>query len=96
MPQQNESHGPAAQDRVTTSPSAGSGFEIAIRRNGRVVEITFQATDDYAGMQLYDMLVRSVEDGCLRLELKTRRSARRLLHHRSFLKDTARPCLSWA
>lgn len=71
MPQQDGSQGPHAVGQAATSPTAGSGFGVAIRRNGRLVEITLQAADDYAGIQLFEMLIRSVEDGCLRLEIKT-------------------------
>lgn len=71
MSQQDESQRPTAEGQAVVAPATESGFGVAIRRNGRLVEITLLAANDYAGMQLYDMLVRSIQDGCLRLGLKT-------------------------
>ncbi len=55
---------------VNEVPAAkASGYKIAIRRNGPVVDITLTAGDDYSGMELYDSLVQSAKNGCLRLEI---------------------------
>ncbi len=66
-----ERNGPA---RPTQAPSpappvAANGYRIALRRNGPAVEITLTASNDYAGMELYDTLLQSVKSGHLRFEI---------------------------
>lgn len=66
-----EPNGPA---RPTPAPSpapqaAANGYRIALRRNGPAVEITLTASNDYAGMELYDTLLQSVKSGHLRFEI---------------------------
>ncbi len=51
------------------APAAIGGFEVSVRRTGRVVEIALASSSDYAAIELYDTLVRSVQRGSLRLEL---------------------------
>ncbi len=51
------------------APAAAGGCEVSVRRTGRVVEITLTSSNDYAAIELYDSLVRSVRKGSLRLEL---------------------------
>ena len=68
--------------RPTQAPSAASqaasqsaaGYRVALRRNGPTVEITLTASDDYAGMALYDSLLQSVQSGHLRFEITLPRS----------------------
>ena len=47
-----------------------AGYKVAIRRTGPSVEITLTANNEYAGMELYDSLIQSINKGTLRLELK--------------------------
>ena len=63
-PSQNPGAGPQA---------AAGGYKIAIRRTGPAVEITLTSFSEYASIELYDNLVRSLERGSLRLELKPSR-----------------------
>jgi hypothetical protein len=51
------------------APTAIGGCEVSVRRTGRVVEIALASSSDYATIELYDTLVRSVQKGSLRLEL---------------------------
>jgi hypothetical protein len=51
------------------APTAIGGCEVSVRRTGRVVEIALAFSSDYATIELYDTLVRSVQKGSLRLEL---------------------------
>lgn len=50
--------------------AAAGGYTVGIRRTGAEVTITLTAASEYASMELYDNLVRSVESGSLHLELK--------------------------
>ena len=54
--------------------AAVGGYGVAVRRNGKAVEITLTANDEYAGIELYDSLVQSISNGRLRLELSFSRS----------------------
>lgn len=55
-------------------PQAGAGgCKVAIRRTGQSVEITLTSSSEYASIELYDSLVRSVDRGSLRLELNLSR-----------------------
>ena len=58
----------------SASRATAGGYTIGIRRTGAAVTITLTAGSEYAGMELYDSLVRSAESGCLRLEMKLPRS----------------------
>lgn len=63
-----------APARPTQAPSAApqaavNGYRIALRRTGPSVEITLTAANDYAGMELYDSLLQSVQSGHLRFEI---------------------------
>lgn len=69
--QAGESTGPA-QPTQTSSPVtqvAANGYSIALRRNGPSVEITLTAGNDYASMELFDSLIRSIKSGHLRFEI---------------------------
>lgn len=58
----------------SAAPSAAvGGYAIGIRRTGAAVTITLTSSSEYAGIELYDSLVQSVERGLLRLELKVPR-----------------------
>ena len=56
------------------APRTAAGYRIGLRRNGPTVEITLTASNDYAGMELYDTLLQSVKSGHLRFELALSRS----------------------
>lgn len=76
MAQQDGEEGRRAepvQARDIASPTAAYGYKIAIRRNGTSVEITLTSANDYASMQLYDSLIQSAKNGCLRLEVSLAR-----------------------
>ena len=64
--------GQAAQE--VTELSSG-GYRVNLRRDGRSVEITLTASDDYDSMELFDSLLQSVRKGCLRLEVKLNRGS---------------------
>ncbi len=72
----SERDGPAqpAQASSTAPQAAANGYRIALRRNGASVEITLTASNDYAGMELYDSLLKSVKSGHLRFEIALARS----------------------
>ncbi len=53
----------------TASQAAANGYRIALRRVGRSVEITLTAGNDYASMELYDSLLKSMKSGHLRFEI---------------------------
>lgn len=52
------------------SHAVADGYKVAIRRIGCAVEITLTSSDEYAGIELYDMLMQSLQNGSLRLEVK--------------------------
>ncbi len=58
----------------TAPQAAANGYRVALRRNGPSVEITLTASNDYAGMELYDSLLQSVKSGHLRFEITLPRS----------------------
>ncbi len=58
----------------SAAPQVAAGYRIALRRNGPSVEITLTASNDYAGMELYDSLLQSVKSGHLRFEIALARS----------------------
>lgn len=62
-----------AQAPDIASPTAANSYKVAVRRNGTSVEITLTSADDYASMQLYDSLIQSARNGCLRLEVSLAR-----------------------
>ena len=66
-----ERNGPARPTQAAgTAPQAtANGYRVALRRVGPSVEITLTASNDYAGMELYDSLMRSVKSGHLRFEI---------------------------
>ncbi len=70
-----ENNGPAqptqASEVATQVPA--NGYSIALRRNGPSVEITLTASNDYASMELYDSLIRSIKSGHLRFEIDVAR-----------------------
>ena len=72
----SERDGPGrpAQAASTAPQVAANGYRIALRRNGPSVEITLTASNDYAGMELYDSLLQSVKSGHLRFEVALARS----------------------
>ena len=51
--------------------SKKAGFSVGVNRTGRVVNLTLTASNDYVGIELYEHLVRSVQQGCLRFDLST-------------------------
>ena len=57
------------QTSSTAPQAAANGYRIALRRSGSSVEITLTASNDYAGMELYDSLLQSVKSGRLRFEI---------------------------
>ena len=62
--------GPEPSQASKTIPQAvAGGYQVAIRRIGQAVEITLTSSNEYAGIELYDSLVRSLSKGSLRLEL---------------------------
>ena len=70
-----ERPGPARPTQAPSpAPQAAAGYRITLRRNGPAVEITLTASNDYAGMELYDTLLQSVKSGHLRFELALARS----------------------
>ena len=58
----------------TASPIGADGHTIGIRRTGLVVEITLTSANEYASIELYELLVRSAERGALHIELGPSRS----------------------
>lgn len=71
-----ERNGPArptpsqpTQASSTVPQPAANGYRIALRRTGPSVEITLTASNDYAGMELYDSLLQSIKSGHLRFEI---------------------------
>ena len=71
-----ESDGPAQPTQTSNAVTqvTANGYSIALRRNGRSVEITLTASNDYASMELYDSLIRSIKSGHLRFEVEIARS----------------------
>ena len=71
-----ESNGPAQPTQTSNAVTqvTANGYSIALRRNGRSVEITLTASNDYASMELYDSLIRSIKSGHLRFEVEIARS----------------------
>ena len=51
------------------APDAAAGLQVGIRRHGNVVDIVLTARDSYAAIALYDHLVRSMQQGSLRLDI---------------------------
>ena len=79
MARQNSEDGTETPSEHPQLPSAvpqaaAGGYTVGISRTGAAVQITLTAGSDYAGIELYDGLVRSAESGCLRLEVKMPRS----------------------
>ena len=72
----SERDGSARPTQVSsTAPQpTASGYRVALRRNGPSVEITLTASNEYAGIELYDSLLQSVKSGHLRLEITLPRS----------------------
>lgn len=70
-----ESNGPgrATQTSEAAAQAPANGYSIAVRRNGPAVEITLTAGNDYASMELYDSLIRSIKAGHLRFEIDVAR-----------------------
>lgn len=70
-----ESNGPAQPTQTSSAviKVAANGYSIALRRNGPSVEITLTAGNDYASMELYDSLIRSIKSGHLRFEIDVAR-----------------------
>ena len=71
---QNDKAGGGLEPETSQVPDAArqgtvGGYGVAVRRTGKAVEITLTASDEYAGIQLYDSLVQSISQGRLRLEL---------------------------
>ena len=64
-----ERPGPARTTRGASPAPQAAGYRITLRRNGPSVEITLTASNDYAGMELYDTLLQSVKSGRLHFEL---------------------------
>lgn len=60
----------AAQVPGGMAHTGADGNKVAIRRMGRVVEITLTSSNEYAGIELYDSLVQSMRNGSLRFEVK--------------------------
>lgn len=71
MTQHDGGDGPIqpAQAASAAPQAAADGYRIALRRRGPAVEITLTASDDYAGMELYDSLLQSIKAGHLRFEI---------------------------
>lgn len=69
-----ERPGPVRPTQESSTAPQAAGYRIALRRNGPAVEITLTAGNDYAAMELYDTLLRSVKSGHLRFELALARS----------------------
>lgn len=73
MAQRDSEAGNGAAPEPTQAPHPASavagGCKLSVRRAGRMVEITLTFSNDYAAIELYDSLVRSVQKGCLRLKL---------------------------
>jgi hypothetical protein len=68
MPGQDDKQG--SQGASDNSPGAASGkYQISLRRSGPQVEVKLLFADEYASMEFYDSLVRSVGSGVLRFEL---------------------------
>lgn len=64
-----ERPGPVRPIQAPSPAPQAAGYRITLRRNGPAVEITLTASNDYAGMELYDTLLQSVKSGHLRFEL---------------------------
>lgn len=60
---------PEPTQALHPAPAVAGGCKVSVRRTGQMVEITLTSSNDYAAIELYDSLVRSVQKGCLRLEL---------------------------
>lgn len=43
--------------------NSGTDFTIGLKRSGCAVQITLTATDDYSAIELFDLLVNSIEQG---------------------------------
>ena len=65
-----ETHPQHPRPPNAVAPPVAGGYTVGIRRTGAAVTITLTSSSEYAGMELYDSLVQSVERGSLRLELK--------------------------
>ncbi len=79
MAHQDDKAGSGLEPETSQGPGAArqpavGGYGVAVRRIGKAVEITLTANDEYAGIELYDSLVQSIEKGQLRLELSFSRS----------------------
>jgi hypothetical protein len=68
MPRRDDQQGSQGADN--DSPGATSKkYRISLRRDGPKVEIELLFASDYASMEFYDSLVRSVGNGVLQFEL---------------------------
>ncbi len=57
--------------RKTEAPDNG-GVRVDVSRDGCMVQLSFSSNNEYASIELYDHLVRSIQGGSLRLDLGPR------------------------
>lgn len=55
----------------TVSQAGAGGYKVALRRTGQSVEIILTSSTEYASIELYDRLKQSLENGSLRLDVKS-------------------------
>lgn len=55
----------------TLSQDGAGGYKVTLRRTGQSVQITLTSNNEYASIELYDRLKQSLENGSLRLDVKS-------------------------
>ena len=59
-------------DAGKTEALDDGGVRVDVSRDGCVVRLSFSSNNEYASIELYDHLVRSIQAGSLRLDLGPR------------------------
>lgn len=59
-------------DAGKTEALDDGGVRVEVRRDGCLVQLSFNSSNEYASIELYDHLVRSIQAGSLRLDLGPR------------------------
>jgi hypothetical protein len=60
---------------IVANANNAAGLGVGIKRHGTEVTLTFYAGDEYTSIELYDSLMRSLENGKLDLNLSSQRSS---------------------
>jgi hypothetical protein len=68
MPRRDDKQGSQGAHNETPGTSSKK-YQISLRRTGSKVEIELLFANEYASMEFYDSLVRSVSTGVLQFEL---------------------------